>query len=124
MELEDRIRRDDGNPSPGLLAAELKTTGQVLGYCGLIHNSYGRPQEPELAFEFLQEFWSRGFATEACEAVLDHARALGYRRLWATVREWNGASRRVLEKSGFVETGRVEPDGEHGALLFTMLEFD
>jgi ribosomal-protein-alanine N-acetyltransferase len=32
----------------------------------------------------------------------------GYGRLWAGVRDWNVASRRVLGKLGFRETGRVE----------------
>ena len=123
MELEDRIRRDDGTPPPGLLAVELKSSGQVIGYCGLIHNSNALPEEPELAFEFLRRFWNQGFATEACWAIVEQARVLGYPRLGATVRDWNAASRRVLGKLEFVETGRVEPDREHGALLFTTKVF-
>lgn len=47
----------------------------------------------------------------------------GYRRLWAGVRDWNVASRRVLEKLGFRETGRVEPDAVHGDSLLTVREF-
>jgi RimJ/RimL family protein N-acetyltransferase len=52
---------------------------------------------------------------------VDVARTTGYRRLWATVRDWNTASRRVLAKLGFEETGRVEPDAVHGASVFTVL---
>jgi [ribosomal protein S5]-alanine N-acetyltransferase len=52
-------------------------------------------------------------------AVLDWARSSGYERLWATVREWNTASRRVLAKVGFTETGRKELDAVHGTNLFT-----
>ncbi|WP_434056774.1 N-acetyltransferase family protein [Amycolatopsis ponsaeliensis] len=36
---------------------------------------------------------------------MDWARLAGYGRLWATVWEWNTASRRVLEKLGFTEAG-------------------
>ena len=39
-------------------------------------------------------------------------------RLWATVWDWNTASRRVLAKLGFVETDRTE-DPTHGTNLFT-----
>ncbi|MDQ0754508.1 GNAT family N-acetyltransferase [Arthrobacter sp. B3I4] len=120
QELTDQIRRDTGNPFPGLLAAEQKSSGQVIGYCGLIPNSHGPAEEPELAFEFLRQVWCRGFATEASWTVLQQAKAAGYRRLWATVRDWNTPSRRVLAKLGFVETGRVEPDDVHGDSLFTM----
>lgn len=118
-DIEDRIRRDSRHPFPGLLAAEQKSSGQVIGYCGLIPNEHGRAGEPELAFEFLREVWRQGFATEASWTVLQRAQASGYRRLWATVRDWNTASRRVLAKLGFVETGQVEPDEIHGDSLFT-----
>jgi len=47
----------------------------------------------------------------------------GYQRLWAGVRDWNAASRRVLEKLGFRETGRVEPDAVYGDSLLTVQEF-
>ncbi|MFF2031056.1 GNAT family N-acetyltransferase [Arthrobacter sp. NPDC058192] len=118
-DLADRIRRDDRHPFPGLLAAEQKSSGQVIGYCGLIPSGQGRAAEPELAFEFLRKVWCQGFATEASWAVLQRARASGYPRLWATVRDWNTASRRVLAKLGFVETGQIEPDEVHGDSLFT-----
>lgn len=113
------IRGYNQHPTPGLLAAELKSSGEVIGYCGLIPNKYGQDDEPELAFEFLRKVWRQGYATEASWAVIERAQALGYRRLWATVRDWNTASRRVLAKLGFVETGRVEPSEIHGDSLFT-----
>jgi [ribosomal protein S5]-alanine N-acetyltransferase len=115
-ELEDQIRRS--RPSPlGLLAAERKTEGDVVGYCGLIEGR-GAPGEPELAFELLRRVWRQGYATEAAWAVLDRARASGHTRLWATVRDWKTASLRVLAKLGFTGTGRTEPDPVHGATLF------
>ena len=118
-EIADGIRRDDGLPFPGLLAAEQKSSGQVIGYCGLIPNRHGQDGEPELAFEFLRRVWGQGLASEASRAVLQQAQAAGYPCLWATVRDWNTPSRRVLAKLGFVETGRVDLDDVHGDSLFT-----
>ncbi|MGH3471782.1 MAG: GNAT family N-acetyltransferase [Nocardioidaceae bacterium] len=69
-----------------------------------------REREPELAFELLRRFWGQGYATEAALAVLDWARSSGFERLWATVWDWNTASRRVLAKVGFAEV-----DQEHEA---------
>jgi ribosomal-protein-alanine N-acetyltransferase len=43
--------------------------------------------------------------------------------LWATVRDWNVASRRVLEKLGFRETDHVERDPVHGDSLLAVREF-
>ncbi|MEV6600727.1 GNAT family N-acetyltransferase [Actinoplanes sp. NPDC051346] len=115
-ELEDSIRTDQPS-SIGLLAVERKAARDVIGYCGLIRGR-GPEGEPELAFELLRRVWSQGYATEASLAVLDWARSSGYERLWATVREWNTASRRVLAKVGFTETDRKEVDAVHGTTLF------
>ena len=89
-ELTEYIRTSQPT-SLGLLAAERKAEGDVIGYCGLIDG--GGPQgEPELAFELLRRVWRQGYATEASLAVLDWARSSGYHRLWATVWDWNTAS--------------------------------
>lgn len=119
-EIADGIRREAAHPFPGLLAAEQKSSGQFIGYCGLIPNRHGQDGEPELAFEFLRKVWGQGLATEAAWAVLQLAEAAGYSRIWATVRDWNAPSRRVLAKLGFSETGRVDLDEVHGDSLFTL----
>jgi ribosomal-protein-alanine N-acetyltransferase len=116
-ELEDSIRA--GRPSSiGLLAIERKDTRDVIGYCGLIEGDRGSEGEPELAFELLRRVRRQGYATEASWAVLDWARSSGYERLWATVWDWNDASRRVLAKLGFTETERKEVDAVHGTTLW------
>jgi len=102
------------------LAAERRGSGDVIGYCGLIPNVHGQDDEPELAYEFLGRVWGQGYATEAAQAALGGATESGYRRLWATVREWNTPSRRVMDKVEFVETARVEPDDIRGYSLFYM----
>jgi ribosomal-protein-alanine N-acetyltransferase len=104
--------------SIGLLALERKAAGDVIGYCGLVDRGRGSEGEPELAYELLRRVWGQGYATEASWAVLDWARSSGHERLSATVWDWNTASRRVLAKLGFVETGRTE-DPAHGTNLFT-----
>jgi [ribosomal protein S5]-alanine N-acetyltransferase len=118
-ELQDRIRTSRPSSSR-LLAVQRKTEGDAIGYCGLVHRGRGIGREPELAFELLRRVWCRGYATEASFAVLDWARSLGHRRLWVTVWDWNTASRLVLDKVGFTETGWTETDEVHGTTLFTM----
>jgi [ribosomal protein S5]-alanine N-acetyltransferase len=107
----------------GLLAVERKVTRDVIGYCGLVFNGNGSNDEPELAFELLRAVHNQGYATEAGRAVITWAGEAGYRRLWATVWDWNVASRRVLEKLGFRDTGRVTAETAHGRTLLTVLEF-
>ena len=118
-----QIRVEDEAEGLGLLAVQRKDTGEVIGYCGLVFHGTGAPDEPELAYELLQATHGVGYATEAGRAVVAWAEATGYRRVWAGVRDWNVASRRVLEKLDFRETGEVEPDAVHGDSLLTVREF-
>ena len=100
-----------------------KGAADVIGYCGLVFNGNGSPGEPELAYELLRAAHGCGYATEAGRAVVTWVGEAGYGRLWAGVRDWNVASRRVLEKLGFRATGRVERDAVHGDSLLTVREF-
>lgn len=119
-DLEESIRKNQPSSSIGLLALERKAAGDVIGYCGLVDSGRGSDGEPELAFELLRRVWRQGYATEASLAVLDWARSSGYERVWATVWEWNTASRRVLAKLGFTETDRTEVDPVRGTTLLAM----
>ena len=116
------IRAEREESRPGLLAVARKATADVIGYCGLIFHGNGLPDEPELAYELLRATHGCGYATEAGLAVVTWASEAGYQRLWAEVRDWNIASRRVLEKLGFRETGQVERDSVHGDSLLTVRE--
>lgn len=118
-----QIRDEREASRPGLLAVERKVTSDVIGYCGLVFNGNGSNEEPELAFELLRAMQNKGNATEAGWAVVRWAGGAGYQRLWATVWDWNVASRRVLDKLGFRDTGRVSPETIHGRSWLTVLEF-
>jgi [ribosomal protein S5]-alanine N-acetyltransferase len=123
QDIAAHIRAECDESRPGILAVERKGTADVIGYCGLIFHGNGPPGEPELAYELLRAAHGCGYATEAGRAVVTWAGEAGYKRLWAGVRDWNVASRRVLEKLGFRETGRVERDAVHGDSLLTVREF-
>ena len=122
-DIATQIRDERQASRPGLLAVERKAAGDVIGYCGLVFNGNGSNDEPELAFELLRAIHNKGYATEAGWAVVRWAGEAGYRRLWATVWDWNVASRRVLKKLGFRDTGGVGPETVHGRSLLTVLEF-
>jgi [ribosomal protein S5]-alanine N-acetyltransferase len=117
-----QIRAERAEPGPGILAVERKGAADVIGYCGLTIHGNGSPDEPELAYELLRAAHGCGYATEAGRAVVTWASEAGYRRLWAGVWDWNVASRRVLEKLGFRETGPAEPDSVYGHSLLTVRE--
>lgn len=115
-EMETRLAEQlDASTRTGLalLALERRAEGDVIGYCGLIAGR-SSAEEPEIAYELLRRAHGRGYATEAALAVVDAATTAGLLRLWATVRVWNAPSFRVLEKLGFHDSGRRDPDAERG----------
>lgn len=115
-DIAQRIRSERDGPWPGLLTVERKDSGEVIGYCGLVVDAQDRP---EIAFELLSATHNRGYATEAAREVLAWVSDAGYPRVWASVWDWNVASRRVLEKLGFHDTGETGRVSEHGRTLVT-----
>jgi [ribosomal protein S5]-alanine N-acetyltransferase len=122
-DIATQIREERDGSGSGLLAVERKDSADVIGYCGLVFSGNGSKEEPELAFELLRAAHNHGYATEAGRAVITWAGEAGYRRLWAGVWDWNVASRRVLEKLGFRDTGQVTRETISGPSLLTVLEF-
>jgi RimJ/RimL family protein N-acetyltransferase len=92
---------------PSLLIVE-RTDGapRLVGSCGLGRRPSGAV---ELGYWIARPFWGRGFAGEACEALIHIARALGLRQLEASHFIDNPASARVLDKLGFESTGIIAP---------------
>lgn len=97
----------------GLLPIVRRVEGDFIGYCGLTVGQ-GSFEEPEIAYELQRRVHGHGYATEAARAVVEAAAATGRKRLWATVREWNTPSFRVLEKLAFHRTDRITEDLARG----------
>jgi RimJ/RimL family protein N-acetyltransferase len=92
-----------GYAGPGhhLNCVELRDEGTPIGTCGVLKRD-GLPH-PDLGYAFLPEFWSRGYAYEAAEAVLRHARdRLGLGPILAITGPDNTSSMKLLGKLGFV----------------------
>ncbi len=63
---------------------------------------------PDIGFNLMSAEWGRGYASEAMVAFIDRRRAFGDpRAITADVDPRNAASLRLLEKHGFIETGRA-----------------
>lgn len=61
----------------------------------------------EVGYWIARPHWGQGYASEAGRAILSIARTLGYKRVIASHFLDNPASGKVLEKLGFVSTGRI-----------------
>lgn len=113
------LRPEQQDPKTGLLTIMRTYESDAIGYCGLIFDGRGPQDEPEMAYELLRRAQGFGYATEAARGVLEWAAKAGYRRVWAGVRRWNGASLRVLQKLAFVDTGQDELDADYGDTVVT-----
>ena len=76
--------------------------GRVVGFGGLNDDPFDPGYGPEVAYFFAREAWGKGFAGEVVAASLGEARRLGLPAVRAFVHPDNAASRRVLERGGFV----------------------
>ncbi len=88
-----------------LLAVLKPGDGAPVGSVGMGLHDGGR--HGDLGFWIGRDWWGRGYGTEAAGRMVEFARdSLGVSRITATAAVSNPASRRILEKLGFVETGR------------------
>jgi RimJ/RimL family protein N-acetyltransferase len=79
---------------------------RLIGSCGLGRRPSG---SVEMGYWIARPFWGRGFATEACSALIGIAATLGLPSLEGSHFLDNPASARVLEKLGFEPVGIVAP---------------
>jgi ribosomal-protein-alanine N-acetyltransferase len=95
----------------GLFTVVLKSTGEIIGDCGLEHLTVDET-EAELGYDLRSDLWNQGLASEAAAAVREHAQTtIGLRRVFSMIRVGNQASRRVAEKIGMILEATVERDG-------------
>ena len=77
-----------------------RSDGRFIGLCSL--QALDRPGTAELGYWIARALWGKGFATEAAQAMIDHAfGALDLECVEVRCRVINGASRRVIQKCGF-----------------------
>ncbi len=85
----------------GLYSVILKSSGALIGDCGLEMLQVDGTTVAELGYDFRSDYWHRGYATEAAIAVRDYAFGiLGLTQLISLIRTGNNASRRVAERVG------------------------
>ena len=86
---------------PYVLGVELKETGELIGDTG-ISEVEGKPDEVEIGYCIGKKFRGRGYATELLNATSAFvASRFGVRVIYGRVVHGNGASAKVLEKSGY-----------------------
>lgn len=87
-----------------------KNSGTFIGQAGLFHLGLNDEQpEIEIAYRLHKEFWGKGYATELTRAIIQWGfEHLSIERLVTFIDPENIRSRRVLEKAGMTNTGKVK----------------
>lgn len=96
-------------PDDWVRAVERREGGELVGIVSL--RALERRAQLEIGYWIGRPYWNRGYATEAAQAVIDHAFAvLDAEWVEARCRAVNAASRRVIGKCGFAYSGTAMSD--------------
>ena len=92
---------DDGF---ALWAVIEKSNGELIGQCGITYQEYNGGRVLEVGYLFRQEFWHKGFATEAAIACKEYAfQVLNFDEVYSIIRDSNVASQNVARRNGMIE---------------------
>ena len=96
-----KVRTRDREGLPSQFALVLRSSQELIGYCGFFLQTVDSVEELEIAYRLDPSHWGQGLATEAARAVRAHAFAdLKLARVISLIHPDNIASRRVAEKNG------------------------
>lgn len=97
----ERSRQRYKNDGVGLWAMILKSTGELIGDCGIIRQEVEGEQLYEIGYHLRRDFWGQGLASEAAVACREWAfQHLAVERVISLIRPENVPSRRVAERNG------------------------
>ena len=126
QEMSNSTKRG-GNGSIGIWCIADRRTGEKLGDTYLLPMPIDKDDtdfslvvmgqmpdaEIEIGFFLKRSAWGRGYATEACKRLLQFAfQEVSLNEVVASVDEDNVASKKVLEKSGLLDRGRMRCYGK------------
>jgi len=78
-----------------------KSSGELIGDCGLIHQVVDGEEEIEIGYHVRRDLWGQGCAAEAASACRDYGFSqLAAEHLISLIRPENQPSQRVAEKIG------------------------
>ena len=92
----------------GLWAVELKSTGRFMGFTGLHKVPNTLPYSPavEIGWRFSDEYWHRGYASEAASRVLAYAfEELQLNEVVSFTSTVNKPSIKVMQRIGMSDSG-------------------
>jgi len=103
------IRQQYLNNGIGRWAMIEKASGNFMGWTGfkfITETINGQSGYYDLGYRMLPRYWGKGYATESAKACLKYGREiLKLKPIYAMTNAENGASKKVLIKTGFTPAG-------------------
>lgn len=90
----------------GLWAVIEKTSGALIGDCGITMQDWNGRKVPEIGYHLRRDKWHQGFAAEAATACKEYAfTVLGFQEVFSIIRENNLPSQHVALRNGMSVRG-------------------
>lgn len=87
------------HPGLGIWAMQVKSMNEFAGLCMLKY--WNGTSEVEVGYRLLQEYWGKGYATEAAAALVEYGKSnMHLKRIIATASAANIPSIKIIEKLG------------------------
>lgn len=101
-----RMVKSSSSESSKLFMIRLKENDELIGSCGF-YRSDNSKHRAEIGYWLGEPFWRRGWMPKVVQKAVESIRTLwpDVVRVEAAIFPWNQASKRVVEKSGFVFEG-------------------
>ncbi|MDZ4707023.1 MAG: GNAT family N-acetyltransferase [Saprospiraceae bacterium] len=100
--IQEKLIRSYAVNGYGLYGMLLKSSGELIGICGLVKRSEASP--PDIGFSILPAHYRQGYTLEAARAVLEYAhKELKLNKVLGLVHPENQASIALLKKIGIPE---------------------
>ncbi len=106
----ERIKRSmvyyDRHPGLGVFTTIEKDSNSIIGWSSL--KDLDNSEHTEVGYRYFEEFWGKGYATEAATALRDHGfKNVGLNEIVAVTHPDNKASQKVLLKIGLSYRGKA-----------------
>lgn len=125
--IDEQLSKQSDEPRTDFeLGVVLKETNTLIGGCGMYINDHNA----EIGYCFNPDYWGKGYATEAAQAMVKLAfERFNIHRIFATCRPDNIPSANVLKRTGMKQEGHLREHlfskGRfHDSYLFSILEHE
>lgn len=120
--IETVIQPQYKNYGHGRWAVLIKDTNTFIGWCGL--KFMPEFNQVDLGYRYMQDFWGKGYATEAAMASLNYGfTQFNYPQIIGRVMKKNLSSIKVLQKCGMTFSHEAELH-EHPAFIYKIMRVD